>query len=565
VQEVGREKRSGPGRIWLDIHPWIILGAVAVLVPLLVFVTLDRIERHREQTRELLLAKGQALILSFEAAVRTGLGMQWTGFQVQKLLLETARQPDIDYIVVTDTLGTILADSDPSLVGERYGTDLDLVRIARSPALSWRKMPQPAGADSFEVYRGFFPSGLPGGAADKQQRIGMMTPTASASPAGLVIFVGMDMGPIEESRRDDLRHSIGTTIILLLVGFSGIMSLLLVQGYRTARSSLAQLTTFADNLVATIPVGLLVIDRNGLLTLCNQTAEAILKISARQITGQPAAAVLPAPFAETVTLLEGRQEVLVRPVTLREASGKSISLEIIASVLHTADGAFQGYVLLFRDMTEMENLKEEVAKSQRLAAIGSLAAGVAHEIRNPLSSIKGFATYFKERHRDHPADSKTAEIMITEVDRLNRVITQLLDLARPVTLALRPVSPAAALQHALALIADEARERHVVVTADLAAGAGEVMMDPDRIEQVLLNLFLNALEAMPAGGTLTVQTSQQGSMAAITVTDTGGGINREDLPHIFDPYFTTKPAGTGLGLAVAHRICLLYTSDAADE
>jgi len=116
------------------------------------------------------------------------------------------------------------------------------------------------------------------------------------------------------------------------------------------------------------------------------------------------------------------------------AEGRTIPLEVIATTLREEDDAFVGHVILFRDMTEIRRLEEEVARSRRLASLGSLAAGVAHEIRNPLSSIKGFATWFRERYRDNPEDRETAEVMIREVDRLNRVITQLLEFARPLTM-----------------------------------------------------------------------------------------------------------------------------------
>lgn len=541
-------------KFWMNVHPWLVIGTMAVLVPILVFVTIDRINRHREQTREILVARAEAVILSFEAGIRTGMGMQWTGFQIQKLLLETARQPDIDYLVVTDADGVILADSDPSLVGERYGTELDLPHFARSKTMAWRTVAQTDGADSFEVYRGFFPRGNPSARPGNRNDASVPDESTAFSPSGLVIFVGLDMGPIIASRNEDLRHSIWIGVILLLVGFSAIVSLFLVQGYRTTRASLSRIQTFSAHLVETMPVGLLVLDGQGLITYCNRAAEAILDRSSADLVGHGAARALPPPLARLIvtTAQAGRSE---EAVELPVADGKSLSLEVIGSELREDDGTFHGYVILFRDLTEMENLKREVEKSRRLASLGSLAAGVAHEIRNPLSSLKGFATYFKEHHRNDPQEKKTAEIMISEVDRLNRVITQLLDLARPVALNLRQIPPAALLQHALALMEEQARVKGIEIRIELSPGVGEVVIDPDKIEQVILNLLLNAVEAMEAGGviSLSMGTTERG-MVRIAVADTGPGIGKEDLPHIFDPYFTTKQSGTGLGLALVHRI-----------
>jgi two-component system sensor histidine kinase HydH len=256
-----------------------------------------------------------------------------------------------------------------------------------------------------------------------------------------VIFVGLDMGPIEAARKQDTTNTILIAAVLLLIGFAGVFSLFLVQAYRSTRTSLTR-------------------------------------------------------------------------------------------------------------------LQKEVETSRRLASLGRLAAGVAHEIRNPLSSIKGFATYFKERYRDNPDDQKTSEIMIQEVDRLNRVITQLLEFARPPVVQKKRASLQALIQHSLRMIERQASSKQIQIVSHLPSEIEEVEVDSDGINQVLLNLYLNAVEAMNYGGTLSVSLSpdQDSNRVRIAVSDTGAGISRQDLEHIFDPYFTTKQSGTGLGLAIVHKI-----------
>ncbi|MEK7243520.1 MAG: ATP-binding protein, partial [Thermodesulfobacteriota bacterium] len=235
--------------------------------------------------------------------------------------------------------------------------------------------------------------------------------------------------------------------------------------------------------------------------------------------------------------------------------GRTIPLQIIATTLCEENGAFVGHVLLFRDMTEIRRLEEEVARSRRLASLGSLAAGVAHEIRNPLSSIKGFATWFRERYRDNPEDRETAEVMIREVDRLNRVITQLLEFARPLTMHRVPTPLQAVIRHALKMVEGEAQAKRIVVETDLSVEVGEIPLDADRMTQVLLNLFQNAIGAMEGGGVLRISLDRRDEKGVrITVADTGIGIPKEELPRVFDPYFTTRPSGTGLGLAIVHKI-----------
>ena len=536
------------------IPPWLIIGAVAVMIPLFVFTTMETINRQREQTTHLLVEKGAALIRSFEAGARTGLGMRWGGFQLQKLLMETAQQPDIDYLIVTDTRGQIVADSDPARIGLSYGSELDLVKIARSESLAWRQVPHSEGADTFEIYRRFAPTGEDlRGFPDAM--VTPPSPETKGETPGYVIFVGLDMGPIIAAHEEDRRHTIWMALIFLLITCSGIVSLLLAQGYRTARSSLSRIKAFSDSLVENMPIGLLAADPAGLLIVFNQTAEAILGRKTGDVLGRRAEEVLPDGFREIFRQLTDERRIIEREIDFTGAEGRTILLEAIGTALHEEDDTFVGSVILFRDMTEIQRLKQDLARSQRLASLGSLAAGVAHEIRNPLSSIKGFATYFRERYREDPDDRQTAETMISEVDRLNRVITQLLEFARPMTMKRTPTSIQAVIRHALKMVEGQARDKGVVIETDLPAALPEILLDADRMSQVLLNLVLNAIAATDGGGRIRVSLARNDDRTIrVVITDTGAGIRQEDLPRVFDPYFTTKPSGTGLGLPIVQKI-----------
>jgi two-component system sensor histidine kinase HydH len=180
---------------------------------------------------------------------------------------------------------------------------------------------------------------------------------------------------------------------------------------------------------------------------------------------------------------------------------------------------------------------------------------VAHEIRNPLSSLKGFATYFRQRYGGVPDDVKIADIMIQEVDRLNRVISELLEFSRPMALKRTKADLAGLVRSTLGTVEGQARDRGITVNADLPPGLPAIDADPDRMTQVFLNLFLNAMAAMDREGILSVGVARQdGRTLRVSVSDTGTGIRKEDLGRVFDPYFTTKSSGTGLGLAIVHRI-----------
>lgn len=211
---------------------------------------------------------------------------------------------------------------------------------------------------------------------------------------------------------------------------------------------------------------------------------------------------------------------------------------------------------IFRDMRKIRQLQEEIRRKEKLVAMGDLAAGVAHEIRNPLSSIKGFAKYFADRSPQGSEQHELAKVMAKEVDRLNRVITELLALVRPADLRFQRLAINEVIEHSLHLIRQDAQSKNIVLRyrrCDKALPLVEI--DPDRLTQVLLNLYLNAIQAMGAEGTLEVEVELTMDAAVrITVSDSGAGIPPEDLGKIFNPYFTTKATGTGLGLTMVQKV-----------
>jgi two-component system sensor histidine kinase HydH len=549
-------------KYWTGIPPWIILGAVIILVPIFIFWTLENISKQKESATLLLLEKGAALIRSFEAGARTGMmGIHGSTFQLQKLLTETAQQPDIVYLIVTDSKGTILAHNDSAKIGKTHGIDLDLERISRSQEVEWRQVINPDRADTFEIFRQFSPSRR----HFRKHHIGTMhnlwrrphiNQIKPTSEQKRIIFVGLDMGPIEAARKDDARHTVLMALILLLIGFAGIVSLFLAQAYRSAKTSLTRIKAYSDTVVENMPIGLLALDADGKITSFNQTAEAVLQRSSREVLGKKANEVLPQQLWCLIDELKGKKGIIEKEIDCSLEDGNTVPLDASVSSLEGDNGAFLGDIILFRDLTEVQNLKREIERNQRLASLGRLAAGIAHEIRNPLSSIKGFATYFRERYKEIPEDQKTAEIMVHEVERLNRVIGQLLEFAHPMKINQKPTSMHTLIKHSLKMVQGQAQAQNINIRTNLSPEIKDVSIDPDRISQVLLNLYLNSIEAMGHGGTLSVELSldEDSQKIRIAISDTGFGINNKDLVHVFDPYFTTKQSGTGLGLAIVHKI-----------
>jgi len=551
---------------WIGVPPWVLIGAVAVLLPIFTFLTIENINRQREKSIQLLLEKGAALIRSFEAGTRFGMmDMHRGGFQLQRLLTETAQQPDIVYLFVADINGNIRAHNNLEKVGKQVELPSDLAEISTDNRIFWRQVKRPDGVRVFEVFRKFSPTRRPmarrrgsmmmGPRFQQQQDRRKISP-GPEDDSNSIIFVGLDMTSILEAQKADIRHGIIMGVILLLVGFAGFMLIFILQSYRATRASLSRIKAFSDNVVEHMPIGLIALDDERHIAAFNNTAESVLQLSHRRVIGEDAETILPPELWTELKCLEIQNEVIEKEIDCTVGDGNIVPLEIGASLLEDENSTSLGYVILFKDLTEVRLLRREIERSRRLASVGRLAAGVAHEIRNPLSSIKGFATYFKERYQDVPQDQQTATIMIQEVDRLNRVVSQLLEFARPVKIKPQSMNLSALIDDSIKLIENQAAEKGIAIKTRNSIRDTQIMVDPDRLNQVLLNVYLNALESMDSGGELKIELSSNSEADGIdiNISDTGCGISPEDLLKIFDPYYTTKSSGTGLGLAIAHNI-----------
>ena len=524
-------------KIRFDISFWVTVSAVAVLGVILLMMAVAHFQWQKEKAVDILLEKGATLINSFEAGLHNTADEQNRLFHLRKLLMATAQQPDIDYLIVTDTQGNVLADSDPSMIEQQYGLDLDLMHLKTNREMMWRQTANPEGADTFEVYRGFSPS-----SADELNNQNV-----------LIIFVGFNMDKIEKAAAMDKRNAILFMLILLLVGSSAIVSLYLVWDYRLTRTSLARMKVFSETLIKNLPIGLIALDQHDQMIRCNEKAGEILKIICPDSSGLERGDALPESLKDVLKELPEKGGLVERELEVTVPQTGQRILETVAAGLMDHDES-AGRILMIRDVTHIRQMEQEVARSRHLSSISSLAAGVAHEIRNPLSSIKGFAVYLKGRLSADGDDKKTADIIIEEVERLNRVITQLIEFARPLELKKERISLGNLIGHAMKLMEAEAEKNNISVSLNAPGDVPPADVDPDKVKQVLLNILLNAVAAMKNGGRLAITLKQEKGSVLIEVMDSGMGIAAADLPRIYDPYFTSKPAGTGLGLAVVQKI-----------
>ncbi|HXF07473.1 MAG TPA: ATP-binding protein, partial [Candidatus Acidoferrales bacterium] len=235
-------------------------------------------------------------------------------------------------------------------------------------------------------------------------------------------------------------------------------------------------------------------------------------------------------------------------------NGEAIPLAASVTALTGDQGEVLGAVVLLRDLRTVKALQQRVERTERLAALGRLAAGVAHEIRNPLGAVRGLVQYFQATWKDDAEQRLYLEVMVREVDRLNRVVSDLVEFARPREPQREPHHLGDIVRHATALVQADVRAKGIEIVHDVDAALPPLLIDRDLVLQALLNVLLNAVEAMEAGGRLTLRLADYPRWGELAIQDTGGGIPPEHLGRLFDPFFTTKQRGTGLGLAIAHSI-----------
>ncbi len=557
------------------VSPILPAGVLLILLPIFTFMTLDRLERQKEFFTQQLLEKGTALIRTFEAGTRTGMfTMRWGATRIQAMLFETALQPEVAYMMIISKDGKILAHSDVGKVGQSMGDMPLLENLSSDPGLILYRERQSDGEEEvFEVYKRFVPvrrEGMHGhGRMRARQMMQMDIPSPEPSEnhdardwsrpyledekrlppdaAEHYIFAGLSMKKERLEKERFLKDTLFRAVFFFILGCSGMIALFAFQAYRSARASLNQVKAFSDHVIQNMPSGLVTVDMKNRITSMNQAA--------RDILGPD----LVRPFPEMTDLIKEMETLpgqVNRDVGLEVAPGRRVFLDITASPVRTIEDQTAGYVFLFRDLTQISELKKQVETNRRLAAIGKLAAGVAHEIRNPLSSIKGFATYFGKRYEENENDKETALVMVSEVERINRSITQLLEFAKPLEIEKKEVDIRKMLTHSLKLVQHDLEQNKIKAELDIDTEKDLIHTDGDRMNQVLLNLYINAVAAMETGGTLLVSvkdTAQEGWIE-IRVKDDGIGIGEELLDQIFDPYFTSRTTGTGLGLSIVYRI-----------
>jgi len=313
------------------------------------------------------------------------------------------------------------------------------------------------------------------------------------------------------------------------------------------------------NIMTSISSGILVVNKEGLITTFNREAEEITGLSSGYVVGKQASKYtalkpLTDPLTDAYNSGTLRQS---QEAVLRTGDGEPIPIGFTTSLLRDQDNEIAGAIATFSDLSEVKELRSQIQRSERLAFLGEMAASVAHEIRNPLNSISGFGQLLCERIDADDRLHKFAEIIVDETTRIEKIVAQTLHFVKDDTIPFESIDFNEVLNSTTASARDKLAERGIAVTLDLNPYLPYMMGNEVQLRQVCTNLVTNAMHALEEredGGEIKITTNLNGKTIVATIEDSGPGVPEELREKIFNPFFTTKINGTGLGLAVSQKI-----------
>lgn len=325
-----------------------------------------------------------------------------------------------------------------------------------------------------------------------------------------------------------------------------------------------------EHIIESMTGGVITINMKGVVVTFNKSAELILGYDSEEIIGNSVFEVF-SEESKNSNLSRVIEDTLKKyktssslEINIFSKTGKRIPIGITTSLLRDKNNTLLGIVVTFKDLGQIKHLEEQMRRADRLAAVGSLAAGIAHEIRNPLGSIKGLVQLLQEDMQNEEKKKTYAEIIVKEVDRLNKVVEELLSFARPddseLESNLKQVNINEVINQTLLLAEHGTKDAKIEIEKSFSDQLPFILADAKKLQQAFLNIIFNAFSAMEKGGKLSIATNFRPELAVVEVkfTDTGQGIALENLNKIFDPFFTTKKGGTGLGLTITHQIISMH-------
>ena len=578
----------------------------SVLVVVLVMSAVFAVVEHRQRAAiiDQVEERGEALARSV-AAMASGHLLLYNFTGLEQGVARVAREADVVYAIVLDAEHLVAAHSHrPDMVGQALSGDVArLATEAVRPLVQDTRSAEEAGLYDFSVpvivdnrRWGTARVGLSQRRMESEIRqtrlelgvLTVITIVVGGVAAALVArqiarpvqrladgVAAISRGELNQRIEPTTRDEIGR----LAVAFNHMAAQLAQQRsalevahaeLRQRFEELADLKSYTDNILASVKTGIVTVDLDGRVVTLNPAAELLTGFFAGEAAGRYCTEVFrdsPAIGEILMETLANRADAPGIPLTLKRRNGVLVPVEVRVAPLKGGDGKDLGVVGVLRDLTVVRELQRQLERSDRLAAVGTLAAGLAHEIKNPLTSLVTFTRHLTRRFDDASFRERFQSIVPRELERINRIVERLLELSRPGRLTPTPVHVQALLDRAVDLYSHRIEAQGVRVAREYAATLVTVSADEDQLYRAFVNLVANALDAMDKGGRLLLRAGwsderepdltgrlRTGPRLRVEISDTGVGIAPAAMDRIFTPFFSTKEAGTGLGLALTHKI-----------
>ena len=348
----------------------------------------------------------------------------------------------------------------------------------------------------------------------------------------------------------------------LLLTIAGYLAIALdnAQLYNSLEQKAVQierLKDFSENIVESLNVGVLALDLQGAVESWNTQLELLLGVARQQAVGRQVEQVLPPELMAEIAARAGDERISsLYKFHMRNLAGRSLVVNISIAPLVGKSGERIGRLILVDDITQRIRLEEQMVQTEKLTSLGLLAAGVAHEVNTPLAVISNYIQMLAKQLPGDDPRHQLIEKVVKQTFRASEIVNNLLNFSRTGAAEFTELNLNAVVEETLSLVAHPFRTAHVQVSRNMQEELPPVLGSNNKLQQVFLNLFMNAKDSMPSGGMVQIRTASRNGSVEIEITDTGSGIPRENLHRIFDPFFTTKAMGrgTGLGLSVSYGI-----------
>jgi two-component system sensor histidine kinase HydH len=490
--------------------------------------------RHEEGSRFAVAVKrannrGGAIVVNVDAAYMLAFRKK-IGFG--KMIQDIGHNSGIEYILLQDYQGIISASkqvkdmssiSQEEFLKNAYDKDSVFTRIAEF-----------GGRDVFEVVKTF---------RVNDEKLGLFR-------------LGLSMDEMHALESRMLRRGVTISVILFVIAVIGIIAISVNQNLKFVSHEYKRIQTYTGNILQNLADSVITTDKKGTIMIFNESAEKVFGIKEEQAKGRFLFDLLKEPFKAVEDSFLSKNPVEIPVVDFSVIGEESRTFSVSTTFIYESTGEVDAFTVVLRDITQLKKMEEQVKQREKMTAMGELASGVAHEIRNPLNAISMIA----QRYKKEFAPKKNSEdynsltnVLLKETKRVNKIIQQFLEFARPPRLNLTEVSSKDFLKELKTLFGTACSSKGIKFEV-MSSNDTILRLDPELLKQAIINILQNSLEVTGKGGAIKLEFYFDKKRFLFIITDTGAGISEENKNRIFNLYFTTKPRGTGLGLSIVQQI-----------